>query len=211
MLLALASELPTGPGVIFEPKIDGMRAVVTINSGKVRAMSRHGVDWTPSFPELADLGEEARDAVLDGELAVPWFGHPHGVVAGPGQQDQGRSQSFVTKYRQMWREYGESRGTQDQTFNALFLALYRFYVLPVSANLSTDEIHSSVAPKCLSTVVAMSYQSSSGIRAEQRSEISSTAAWASCVHAESSNQQTSDGMPANRLGVTTIMRIGKRR
>src|SRR5436305_212041 len=70
MLLTLAQELPTGPGVVFEPKIDGFRAVVTIRDLSVRIISRHGVDWTSSFPELADLGCLTHDAVLDGELAV---------------------------------------------------------------------------------------------------------------------------------------------
>jgi bifunctional non-homologous end joining protein LigD len=74
MLLAPASELPCRAGTVYEPKIDGMRAIVSIAAGKVHVASRHGRNWTASFPELAVLGSVA-DAVLDGELAVL---SPHG-------------------------------------------------------------------------------------------------------------------------------------
>jgi bifunctional non-homologous end joining protein LigD len=69
MLLTLASELPNGPGVAFEPKIDGFTAVVTMGDGSAQIMSRHGVDWTESFPELADLAGVANDALLENIFA----------------------------------------------------------------------------------------------------------------------------------------------
>ena len=54
----------------FEMKWDGFRAIVSVADGEVRAMSRNGVDITPSYPELQALGELVDDAVLDGEIVA---------------------------------------------------------------------------------------------------------------------------------------------
>jgi bifunctional non-homologous end joining protein LigD len=58
---------------LFEIKWDGYRALVTIErDGSVAIASRTGKDFTPSFPELANLAESfsERPLVLDGELVV---------------------------------------------------------------------------------------------------------------------------------------------
>jgi bifunctional non-homologous end joining protein LigD len=70
MLLSSSPTLPAGPGVAYEPKIDGMRALVSMSPSGVRLFSRHAKEWTESFPELKDLTRIGVDAVLDGELAV---------------------------------------------------------------------------------------------------------------------------------------------
>ena len=44
----------TGP---FEIKWDGVRAILFVEGGRVRAQSRNDLDVTVSFPELADIGE----------------------------------------------------------------------------------------------------------------------------------------------------------
>ena len=41
----------------FEVKWDGVRAVLFVEGGRVRAQSRNDLDVTVSFPELADMGE----------------------------------------------------------------------------------------------------------------------------------------------------------
>ena len=54
----------------FEPKWDGMRVLVEIDGGVVRARSRTDRDVTASFPELAGLSDLAATAVLDGEVVA---------------------------------------------------------------------------------------------------------------------------------------------
>ncbi len=72
MLATLAAEPPTGPGWAFEFKWDGVRALVYVEGGRVRAQSRNGNDLVSSFPELRDVGRflGATDAILDGEIVV---------------------------------------------------------------------------------------------------------------------------------------------
>ena len=67
-MLASAGALPSGPGWIAEPKMDGWRAIVTVAGDAVTVRSRHGTDLTERFPELAALA--GRELVLDGELVV---------------------------------------------------------------------------------------------------------------------------------------------
>ena len=55
---------------MFEPKWDGMRVIVEIDHGQVRARSRTGRDVTLEFPELAALGSVAPSAVLDTEVVA---------------------------------------------------------------------------------------------------------------------------------------------
>src|SRR5215211_973300 len=56
----------------FEMKWDGMRALVTVERGRVHAVSRQGNDATARFPELEDLADTFadRDVVLDGEIVA---------------------------------------------------------------------------------------------------------------------------------------------
>jgi bifunctional non-homologous end joining protein LigD len=56
----------------YEMKWDGMRAIVVVEGGRVRATSRQGNDATSRFPELAGLGRAlgSTEAVLDGEIVT---------------------------------------------------------------------------------------------------------------------------------------------
>ncbi len=59
-------------GWIFEPKIDGVRALITIRDGQVRLTSRRGLDMTAQYPALvASLAKQpANTLILDGEIAA---------------------------------------------------------------------------------------------------------------------------------------------
>lgn len=71
-MLAAAGRAPAGPDWAWEFKYDGVRAVVYVSGGQVRALSRNGNDVTDGYPELAELpgllGDRA--AILDGEIVA---------------------------------------------------------------------------------------------------------------------------------------------
>ena len=72
-MLAMPGELPTSDeGWAYEFKWDGVRAVVYVDGGRVRALTRNDKDLVTSFPELRQLGEflGSRSAVLDGEIVA---------------------------------------------------------------------------------------------------------------------------------------------
>ena len=72
-MLAVPGELPSdSTGWAFEIKWDGIRAILFVEGGRVRAQSRNDLDLTASFPELADIGEFLGMAamVLDGEIVA---------------------------------------------------------------------------------------------------------------------------------------------
>jgi len=71
-MLAVAGELPGGPGWAFEVKWDGLRGQARIADGRVGLRSRSGQLVSDRFPELADppAGLGGREVVLDGELVV---------------------------------------------------------------------------------------------------------------------------------------------
>ena len=56
----------------FEIKWDGVRAILFVEGGRVRAQSRNDLDVSNSFPELADIGEflGMTTCVLDGEIVA---------------------------------------------------------------------------------------------------------------------------------------------
>lgn len=72
MLASLSKEMVTGPEWVYEEKYDGIRAVAYRDDGRIRLLSRSGLDLTAGF---AAIGEALRelpddDHVLDGELVV---------------------------------------------------------------------------------------------------------------------------------------------
>ncbi len=92
MLASLADAPLDDPQLVYEPKYDGIRAIVEIApKGRVRLWSRLGNEKTRQFPEIAAALEKwarARKAplVLDGEIvALDAKGQPAGF-----QQLQGR-------------------------------------------------------------------------------------------------------------------------
>jgi bifunctional non-homologous end joining protein LigD len=71
-LASLAEEPPNGEGWVSEIKFDGYRLLCWIDHGKVRLVTRNGLDWTDRFPTVArELGKLDMDAALvDGELVA---------------------------------------------------------------------------------------------------------------------------------------------
>jgi ATP-dependent DNA ligase len=59
-------------GVAYEPKFDGYRALLFVQSGWCRIQSRHGRDITSSFPDIAAAAVEnlPSGVVIDGDLVV---------------------------------------------------------------------------------------------------------------------------------------------
>ncbi len=80
-MLASTAALPVGERWAYEIKWDGVRALVAVEGGTVRAVSRRGNDITGGYPELAALLKplKKKAVLLDGELValkngVPDFG-----------------------------------------------------------------------------------------------------------------------------------------
>ena len=72
-MLAVAGQLPTDDADwAFEIKWDGVRAILFVEGGRVRAQSRNDLDVTVSFPELADIGKflGMTTCILDGEVVA---------------------------------------------------------------------------------------------------------------------------------------------
>jgi DNA ligase D-like protein (predicted ligase)/DNA ligase D-like protein (predicted polymerase)/DNA ligase D-like protein (predicted 3'-phosphoesterase) len=70
MLSQSSKEPPMGKDFIYEVKWDGIRAMIIINDGEIRIMSRNQNDITDKFPEL-QIPEEAfraSCAIFDGEI-----------------------------------------------------------------------------------------------------------------------------------------------
>jgi len=72
MLAEAINEPFDGPEWLFEIKWDGYRAIVFIENGKARLVSRNQNDLTPRYPELKDLpaSVKAKQAILDGEVVA---------------------------------------------------------------------------------------------------------------------------------------------
>ncbi|HEX3128913.1 MAG TPA: DNA polymerase ligase N-terminal domain-containing protein, partial [Thermoanaerobaculia bacterium] len=71
-LATLVSEPPKGEEWLHELKFDGYRILCELRDGKVKAVTRGGKDWADRFGVVtrAVAGLPAREAVLDGEVAV---------------------------------------------------------------------------------------------------------------------------------------------
>src|SRR6516164_3158199 len=69
-LATSSDKAPEGEEWLHEIKYDGYRLLARIERGKVRLITRGGLDWTTKFPALARrLGELQLDsALIDGEL-----------------------------------------------------------------------------------------------------------------------------------------------
>ncbi len=72
MLAQLSDELPSGDPWVFEIKWDGVRAMLRVDNGTVRATGRKGNDISATYPEVCNLASRvhARSAILDGEIVV---------------------------------------------------------------------------------------------------------------------------------------------
>ena len=70
-MLASAADKPfNDPAFLYEPKLDGYRCIAIRRDGKVRLLSRRGLDQSAQFPEvLGALQEQVLDPlVIDGEI-----------------------------------------------------------------------------------------------------------------------------------------------
>ena len=73
MLAVLRDELPRDDdGYAYEFKWDGVRAIVYVDGGRPRVLSRNDRDVTASYPELRVMAEHlgSRRVVLDGEIVA---------------------------------------------------------------------------------------------------------------------------------------------
>jgi bifunctional non-homologous end joining protein LigD len=71
-LAAVADEPPKTEGWVSEIKFDGYRLLCWLDHGKVRVMTRSGLDWTDRLPAVARAieGLRAEAALVDGELVA---------------------------------------------------------------------------------------------------------------------------------------------
>ena len=72
-MLATSGQLPADSVPwAFEIKWDGVRAILFVEGGRVRALSRNDQDISVAFPELADVGDflGMTTCVLDGEIVA---------------------------------------------------------------------------------------------------------------------------------------------
>lgn len=67
-----ATEAPSGDDWIHEVKFDGYRILAVLHSGKVKLLSRNGLDWTQRFKSVAQAlpALPCKQAILDGEIVV---------------------------------------------------------------------------------------------------------------------------------------------
>lgn len=72
-MLALSGDLPTNDtGWAYEFKWDGVRAILYVDGGRVRAFTRNDKSLLSTFPELRDIARHlgSRSAILDGEIVT---------------------------------------------------------------------------------------------------------------------------------------------
>jgi DNA ligase D-like protein (predicted ligase) len=81
MLATLTEQLPTQGKWVYEPKLDGVRALIYVGGGSVRIYSRNRKPLNDAYPELVEaLATAVRgDAVLDGEVVA--FDEERGVTS----------------------------------------------------------------------------------------------------------------------------------
>src|SRR3954451_23131084 len=108
----------------FEIKWDGIRAIATIDGGRLRLTSRRGNDVTARYPELRELGRAlgSTQAVLDGEVvAFDAEGRPS------FQRLQGRM--HLTSEHQV-RRLAEREPVSYVIFDVVFLDGHSLMALP---------------------------------------------------------------------------------
>jgi len=72
MLAEIGGRARSDDKYLYEPKLDGYRAIAFVKDGAVRLQSRRGIDLTVPFPELvADLAaQHVSSMILDGEIVA---------------------------------------------------------------------------------------------------------------------------------------------
>jgi bifunctional non-homologous end joining protein LigD len=71
-LATLVDHSPDGDSWIHEIKFDGYRLQGRIDNGKVKLLTRRGLDWTKKFPNVCEALAKlpAKTALIDGEVVV---------------------------------------------------------------------------------------------------------------------------------------------
>ncbi len=72
MLAEIGDQARTDHKYLYEPKLDGYRVLAFVEDGKVRLLSRNGLDYTAPFPEITSelAGQPFDKMVLDGEIVA---------------------------------------------------------------------------------------------------------------------------------------------
>ena len=109
MQASLADEPFDDPAWLFEPKLDGVRALVTIEDGAATLRARSGRDITAQYPALvrALAGQPAATAVLDGEIVA---------------LDERGAPSFEVLQQRMGLQNAEEIAVADADLPVLFFA-----------------------------------------------------------------------------------------
>ncbi|MXW35282.1 MAG: hypothetical protein F4Z60_06905 [Chloroflexi bacterium] len=109
MQASLADEPFDDPAWLFEPKLDGIRALVTIEDGAATLRARSGRDITAQYPALvrALAGQPAATAVLDGEIVA---------------LDERGAPSFEVLQQRMGLQNAEEIAVADADLPVLFFA-----------------------------------------------------------------------------------------
>jgi bifunctional non-homologous end joining protein LigD len=113
MLATLTEVFPTEGKWVYEPKLDGVRALIYATGGEVRIYSRNRKLLNDAYPELVDaLSTAVRgDAVLDGEIVA--FDSKRGIT------------SFsLLQQRMQLRDPVRARRSQVAVYLYLFDCLY---------------------------------------------------------------------------------------
>jgi bifunctional non-homologous end joining protein LigD len=97
-LATLRPSPPTGAKWIHEIKFDGYRLQAQVRSGKVRLLTRSGLDWTDKFGKeiaaaLADM--PVTEAIVDGEVVVEGAGQASDFSALQADLSDARSDRLV--------------------------------------------------------------------------------------------------------------------
>ena len=71
-LATLSDKAPDSDKWVHEIKFDGYRIQARLDRGKVKLLTRKGLDWTKKFPTIADAVAKlpVRSALIDGEVVV---------------------------------------------------------------------------------------------------------------------------------------------
>src|SRR5215210_8361887 len=72
MLATLSEEMPAGANWVYEPKLDGVRALIYVTGRTVRMYSRNRKPLNDAYPELVEALRAGvhGEAVLDGEVVA---------------------------------------------------------------------------------------------------------------------------------------------
>ncbi|HEY1432237.1 MAG TPA: non-homologous end-joining DNA ligase, partial [Stellaceae bacterium] len=125
-LATVTSQAPDGPEWLHEIKYDGYRLLARIEDGKVRLITRGGLDWTAKFPALAGrLGQlPLESALIDGELVhlepkgTTSFSSLQDAISG-GRTDTLNFFAFDLLYRDGWDLTGAALQDRKSALSAI--------------------------------------------------------------------------------------------